>query len=103
VPKGSAGKPTSGAHTKGEVYMDSAGTLFVCTANGTPALGRGSTRPLSESLTYTPPSKGRSYPVPAILFPYSPECVEDTFCELRHDGVLRSSADVLFNMGPSTF
>jgi hypothetical protein len=38
VPKGSAGKPTSGAHTKGEIYMDSAGTLFVCTANGTPGM-----------------------------------------------------------------
>jgi hypothetical protein len=40
VPKGSAGKPTSGAHTKGEVYMDSAGTLFVCMANGTPGTWR---------------------------------------------------------------
>lgn len=40
VPKGSVGKPTSGAHTKGEVYMDSAGTLFVCTANGTPGTWR---------------------------------------------------------------
>jgi hypothetical protein len=38
VPKGSAGKPTSGAHTKGEIYMDSAGALFVCTANGTPGM-----------------------------------------------------------------
>ena len=34
VPKGSAGKP-SGAHSKGEIYMDSAGTLFVCTASTT--------------------------------------------------------------------
>jgi hypothetical protein len=40
VPKGSVGKPTSGAHAKGEVYMDSAGTLFVCTANGTPGTWR---------------------------------------------------------------
>jgi hypothetical protein len=25
---------------------------------------------------------------------YSPECVEEEFCELRHDGVLRSSHPV---------
>jgi hypothetical protein len=35
-PKGTAGKPTSGAHTKGEIYLDSAANLFVCTASGTP-------------------------------------------------------------------
>ncbi|MDP9476996.1 MAG: bZIP transcription factor [Actinomycetota bacterium] len=29
------GKPTSGAHTKGEIYMDSAGALFVCVASNT--------------------------------------------------------------------
>lgn len=34
-PGGSAGKPTTGTHTKGEIYMDSAGTLFVCTASTT--------------------------------------------------------------------
>jgi hypothetical protein len=39
VPKGTVGKP-SGAHTKGEISMDSAGTLFVCTANGTPGTWR---------------------------------------------------------------
>ena len=31
-PAGRAGKPTTGIHTKGEIYMDSAGALFVCTA-----------------------------------------------------------------------
>jgi hypothetical protein len=36
VPKTTVGKPTTGTHTKGEIYLDSAGTLFVCTANGTP-------------------------------------------------------------------
>jgi hypothetical protein len=36
VPATTAGKPTTGAHTKGEIYMDSAGSLFVCTASGTP-------------------------------------------------------------------
>ena len=40
VPKSTTGKPTSGAHSKGEVYMDSAGTLFVCTAGGTPGTWR---------------------------------------------------------------
>jgi hypothetical protein len=39
-PKTTVGKPTTGAHTKGEIYMDSAGTLFVCTANGTPGTWR---------------------------------------------------------------
>jgi hypothetical protein len=34
VPKGTTGKPT-GAHTKGEIYMDSAGTLFICVASST--------------------------------------------------------------------
>jgi hypothetical protein len=34
VPAGTAGKP-SGAHTKGEISMDSAGTLFICVASST--------------------------------------------------------------------
>ncbi len=34
-PAGSAGKPTSGTHAKGEIYMDSAGALFVCVASST--------------------------------------------------------------------
>jgi hypothetical protein len=39
VPKGTTGKPT-GAHTKGEIYMDSAAALFVCTKGGTPGTWR---------------------------------------------------------------
>jgi hypothetical protein len=39
-PKTAAGKPTTGTHTKGEIYMDSAGTLFVCTVSGTPGTWR---------------------------------------------------------------
>jgi hypothetical protein len=35
VPAGTVGKPTSGTHQKGEIYMDSAGALFVCTATST--------------------------------------------------------------------
>jgi hypothetical protein len=40
APKATAGRPTSGAHTKGEIYMDSKGALFVCTVNGTPGTWR---------------------------------------------------------------
>jgi len=40
VPKATAGKPTSGAHTKGEIYMDSKGAIFVCVAAGTPGKWR---------------------------------------------------------------
>ncbi len=40
-PGGSAGAPTAGFHhVKGEIYMDSAGTLFVCTADGIPGRWR---------------------------------------------------------------
>jgi hypothetical protein len=39
-PMATAGKPTTGAHQKGEIYMDSKGALFVCTANGTPGTWR---------------------------------------------------------------
>jgi hypothetical protein len=38
--------------------------------------------PLNAYYRYGPPS----------FRPYSPECVEVEFCELRHNGVLRSSA-----------
>lgn len=40
VPKGTAGRPSSGNHLKGEVYLDSAGALFVCTKGGTPGTWR---------------------------------------------------------------
>ncbi len=39
VPASTRGRP-SGAHTKGEIYMDSAGALFVCTKGGNPATWR---------------------------------------------------------------
>ena len=39
VPGDTAGRP-SGAHTKGEIYMDKAGALFVCTKGGTPGTWR---------------------------------------------------------------
>ena len=38
-PGGAVGKP-SGAHAKGEIYMDSAGALFVCVTGGNPATWR---------------------------------------------------------------
>jgi hypothetical protein len=37
---GTAGKPTTGAHLKGEISMDSAATLWVCTVAGTPGTWR---------------------------------------------------------------
>jgi hypothetical protein len=40
VPKSTGGKPKGGSHSKGEIYMDSKGALFVCTANGTPGTWR---------------------------------------------------------------
>jgi hypothetical protein len=33
---GTAGRPTTGEHTKGALYMDLEGALFVCTGEGTP-------------------------------------------------------------------
>lgn len=39
VPGFNTGKPT-GAHSKGEIYMDSRGVLFVCVADGDPATWR---------------------------------------------------------------
>jgi hypothetical protein len=40
IPGGTVGRPTTGAHRQGELYMDSAGALFVCTAAGTPGTWR---------------------------------------------------------------
>jgi hypothetical protein len=40
VPKGTKGRPTSGKHQKGEIYLDSVGALFVCTKGGTPGTWR---------------------------------------------------------------
>ncbi len=37
---GTAGKPTTGAHAKGEISMDSKATLWVCTVGGTPGTWR---------------------------------------------------------------
>lgn len=36
VPGPTVGKPTSGNHVMGELYMDSAASLFVCVGNGSP-------------------------------------------------------------------
>ena len=40
VPKSTAGRPTSGNHAKGEISMDSAATLWVCTVARTPGTWR---------------------------------------------------------------
>jgi hypothetical protein len=39
-PRPTAGKPTTGLHLAGEVYMDSKGTLFICKAGGNPGTWR---------------------------------------------------------------
>jgi hypothetical protein len=36
IPGKTVGHPTTGQHLKGEIYMDSAGSLFVCIATATP-------------------------------------------------------------------
>ncbi len=40
TPGAPVGKPTTGEHTKGELYMDSEAVLFVCTGDGTPGKWR---------------------------------------------------------------
>jgi hypothetical protein len=40
IPGANLGKPTTGLHDKGELYLDSAGELFVCTAKGNPGTWR---------------------------------------------------------------
>ena len=40
TPKSTTGRPNSGSHQKGELYLDSAATLFVCTRSGTPGTWR---------------------------------------------------------------
>jgi hypothetical protein len=36
VPSTTAGKPTTGKHFVGELYVDQPGVLYYCTASGTP-------------------------------------------------------------------
>jgi len=36
LPRPTTGKPTTGAHQIGELYLDQVGSLFICTAAGTP-------------------------------------------------------------------
>lgn len=40
VPKSTAGAPTSGAHSRGELVVDSTGALFICITSGTPGTWR---------------------------------------------------------------
>lgn len=40
MPSLETGRPTTGSHFKGEIYMDTAGKLFVCTGTGTPGKWR---------------------------------------------------------------
>ncbi len=40
VPRATSGKPTGGSHLPGEIYVDSRGAIFICTAAGTPGTWR---------------------------------------------------------------
>lgn len=40
VPRGAAGKPTTGSHLKGEMLLDRNATLWICTVAGTPGTWR---------------------------------------------------------------
>jgi hypothetical protein len=40
MPSLESGRPTTGSHFKGEIYMDTAGTLFVCIGTGIPGKWR---------------------------------------------------------------
>jgi hypothetical protein len=40
VPKSTSGRPTTGSHARGELYLGSTGTLFICVASGTPGTWR---------------------------------------------------------------
>lgn len=40
IPNAGAGRPTNGAHFKGELYLDGAAGLWLCTVSGTPGTWR---------------------------------------------------------------
>ena len=40
VPAGTVGRPTTGAHARGELYLDSRANLYVCTVSGAPGTWR---------------------------------------------------------------
>lgn len=48
------GAPATGAHTKGEFYVDSAGSLWYCYANGTPGTWVNLSNSTSTAPVYTP-------------------------------------------------
>ena len=52
VPAGTPGTPKSGAHAAGELYVDSAGNLYCCTAGGMPGTW------VNLTATAPPPSQG---------------------------------------------
>jgi hypothetical protein len=53
VPSSSSGPPTTGTHSRGEVYVDTNGTFFICNADGTP----GTWRRLSPLVPVSPPAR----------------------------------------------
>jgi hypothetical protein len=58
VPGTTAGAPTLQEHFMGEVYLDSLGVLFLCTARGTPGTWRNlSAPPTAPSLNFVVPAR----------------------------------------------
>jgi hypothetical protein len=78
VPAGTPGAPKSGAHAAGELYVDSAGNLYCCTAGGTPGTW------VNLTATAPPPSQA-----PA-LHPVAPTRVYDSREPKPSPGVLSS-------------
>ena len=59
VPRAAAGRPTTGAHNRGELVVDNAGAMFLCTAAGTPGTWvRVSVTPPDRPYPRNPPSPG---------------------------------------------
>jgi hypothetical protein len=71
TPAGAAGAPAANAHTAGELYVDSSGELFYCTAAGTP----GTWIQLSAP---APPAPPAATPRPVFITLQTPDRFVDT-------------------------
>jgi hypothetical protein len=73
TPSGATGAPTADAHTAGELYVDSSGELFYCTAGGTP----GTWVQLSAPAPPAPPAPPAT-PRPVFITLQTPDRFVDT-------------------------